>query len=37
MSVDTIVVNNAPTLITHATRKDYVDATAAAFAIALGG
>lgn len=32
-----IVINNAPTSITHATRKDYVDATAAALAIALGG
>lgn len=31
-----VVVENAPTLVTHATRKDYVDTTAIAFAVALG-
>jgi len=35
-TVDDIVINNQPTLSSHGTRKDYVDATATALAIALG-
>jgi hypothetical protein len=36
IEVDDIKINNAPTELFHATRKDYVDTTAAALAIALG-
>jgi hypothetical protein len=35
-TVDDIVINNQPTLSSHGTRKDYVDTTATALAIALG-
>lgn len=34
--VNDLVVNNQPTLSTHATRKDYVDTRISAFAIAFG-
>jgi hypothetical protein len=37
ITTDDIIINNQPTLISHGTRKDYVDQTAAALAIALGG
>lgn len=37
ISADNVIINNVPTIVSHATRKDYVDATAAALAIALGG
>ena len=33
---DNITINNAPTLISHVTRKDYVDTRVTAFSIALG-
>ena len=36
LNVDNIIINNAPTVDSHATRKDYVDTTATALAIALG-
>lgn len=36
ITADEIVINNAPSGPTNATRKDYVDATATALAIALG-
>ena len=35
-SFDTVTVSTAPTLVNQVTRKDYVDRTAAALAIALG-
>ncbi len=37
ITVDDIVINNQPSLPSHGTRRDYVDATATALAIALGG
>ena len=37
ITTDEITINNAPSAPNKATRKDYVDATAAALAIALGG
>jgi len=36
IEVDDVKINNTPTELFHATRKDYVDTTAAALAIALG-
>ena len=36
ITANNVTINNLPTLATHATRKDYVDATATALAIALG-
>jgi hypothetical protein len=36
LEVTDITINNQPTEIYHATRKDYVDNTASAFAIAFG-
>ena len=36
IEVDNVLINLQPTEINHATRKDYVDTTAAALAIALG-
>jgi hypothetical protein len=36
IEADDIKINNTPTELFHATRKDYVDTTAAALAIALG-
>jgi hypothetical protein len=37
VTADEVTINNAPSGPNKATRKDYVDATAAALAIALGG
>jgi hypothetical protein len=37
ITADEVTLNNAPSSPNKATRKDYVDATAAALAIALGG
>jgi hypothetical protein len=37
ISADEVTINNAPSGPSKATRKDYVDATATALAIALGG
>lgn len=36
IEVDDVKINNTPTELFHATRKDYVDTTATALAIALG-
>jgi hypothetical protein len=36
IEADTVLINLQPTEINHATRKDYVDTTATALAIALG-
>lgn len=36
ITADDIIINNQPTQINHATRKDYVDVRAIAFSVALG-